>query len=66
MSQLPIEGAGSELSWASLTFIKTLGSGQFGEVQLMSLEEATHVRPVAVKTLLDEVHGGPWYKMAWL
>eukprot|EP00043_Microstomoeca_roanoka_P018805 m.204877 g.204877 ORF g.204877 m.204877 type:complete len:1582 (-) comp16888_c0_seq3:32-4777(-) len=56
-----------ELSWASLEFVKVLGSGQFGEVQLMTLKtsgksgasgkwrksKAATYQLVAVKTLLD-------------
>eukprot|EP00049_Salpingoeca_infusionum_P016260 m.330134 g.330134 ORF g.330134 m.330134 type:complete len:1646 (-) comp16044_c0_seq5:1118-6055(-) len=59
-----------EVSWKDLTFVKVLGSGQFGEVQLMTMTSrraltnlsqtsgsrrvATTTELVAVKTLLDE------------
>jgi hypothetical protein len=39
--------------------VKVLGSGQFGEVQLMTLDEEVNAqRLVAVKTLLDPVRSG--------
>jgi hypothetical protein len=45
--------AHQEISWQQLTFVKQIGAGQFGEVQLMSYSDG--VTPgaelVAVKTL---------------
>lgn len=55
--QLTIAAGHWELKWSQLTFVKLLGSGQFGEVQLMQLRTtAKSQRLVAVKTLIDEVH----------
>lgn len=42
-----------ELRWDQLTFVKLLGAGQFGEVQLM--REARSQKLVAVKTLINAV-----------
>lgn len=63
LHQLPDEN--KEVSWSSLDFVKELGSGQFGEVQLMTLKQYTNrfqrhrfkkrgLQLVAVKTLLDK------------
>lgn len=44
------------MSWTNLEFVKVLGSGNFGEVQLMTLVDGhTESRLVAVKTLHNKV-----------
>lgn len=44
------------MSWSKLSFVKVLGSGQFGEVQLMTLRSGSaDGQLVAVKTLRNPV-----------
>lgn len=57
--QLSVAVGTWEITWPQLTFVKILGRGQFGEVQLAKLgrNQEPDVELVAVKTLLDEVSG---------
>eukprot|EP00730_Choanoeca_flexa_P002162 TRINITY_DN10937_c0_g1_i4.p1 TRINITY_DN10937_c0_g1~~TRINITY_DN10937_c0_g1_i4.p1 ORF type:complete len:789 (+),score=149.36 TRINITY_DN10937_c0_g1_i4:283-2367(+) len=50
----PETGLPHEISWSKLSFVRQLGSGQFGECNLMSLEGSQGRQVlVAVKTLLE-------------
>jgi hypothetical protein len=56
VTQATSGGRGWELAWSQLTFVKVLGAGQFGEVQLMQTSSGASQRQlVAVKTLRDPV-----------
>ena len=63
-----------EIQWDRLSFVKVLGAGQFGEVQLMALDDAdtSARRLVAVKTLRDPVRRPRsvgdlrWATLVWL
>jgi serine/threonine protein kinase len=51
----PVTGLPHEISWSKLSFVRQLGSGEFGECNLMALRGAQDRQVlVAVKTLVKE------------